>query len=356
MELVTNLTSHAVGHCVGRTLSGEVEFTCIAKATFTWGPDGRVAAVEAEPLRARDEHRGPEANPILVAPAELMPAKPKVDVLVVGNLKFPAPTERIDVTLELGTRLRKSLRVFGDRSWMPTAQSELRPSRPKPIAGIPVGWEKSFGGADPQDPSVFEARNPAGLGLRRDPRTLAGTPLPNFESPAEPIDSPAGRPTPVGFGPVAGHWMPRSKLAGTYDQRWKDQRYPLLPADFSPSFFNVAPADQQVDGYVAGEELRLLQMTPAGRERIVLPDFALPVTFVTADSLIDTTARVDTIIVDPERRRLSLLARAIHVPRPDIQSFRGVFVGVQSRGVRRALETGKQYLRMGPAVRTRASG
>ena len=145
--------------------------------------------------------------------------------------------------------------------------------------------------------------------------------------------------------------MPRSKLAGTYDQRWKAERYPLLPADFSPGFYNTAPADQVVDGYIPGEELRLAQMTPLGRERIVLPDFTLPVTFVTADSLIDTTTRVDTIVVDPARRRLFLLARVAHVATPDVLAFRGMVVGAQSRAARRALETGKQYLRFGSSAR-----
>lgn len=352
MDFVTNLTSHAVGHCIGRNASGEIEFTCIAKATYTWSPDGRVTALAAEPLRVKDEYRGPEQSPVLVASSEIMPAKPRVDVLVIGTLAFPAPTERTDVTLELGARLRKTVRVFGDRTWMPGAQSELRPSRAKPIATLPVAWEKSFGGSDPQEPGFFESRNPAGVGLRRDPRGLAGTPLPNFENPADLVESVASRPAPVGFGAVAPHWMPRSKLAGTYDQSWKDQRCPLLPADFSAAYFNTAPVDQQVDGYQPGEELRLSQMTPAGRERMVLPDLSLPVTFVTALALIDTQARVDTIIVDPSRRRLFLLARAVHVPKPDVLAFRSMVVGAQSRGVRRALETGKQYLRMRPSAPT----
>ena len=359
MDFVTNLTRHAVGHCIGRNSSGEVEFTCIAKATYGWDRDGRVTLLDAQPLRDRDEYRGPGENPVLVATSEVMPAKPAVDLLIVGALEFARPTEQVDVGLQLGTRLRKTIRVFGDRTWTASTtastQSELRPSRPGPISGLPVAWERSFGGTDPEAPGVLEARNPAGLGLRRDPRGLAGTPLPNFENPADLIVSTSSRPAPVGFGAVAAYWQPRAKLAGTYDERWKAERFPLLPADFSAAYFNCAPADQQVPHYVPGEELHLLQMTPEGHERIVLPAFEVPVTFVTREALIDTHTRVDTVIVDPARRELSLLARVVHVPKPNVLALRGMVVGVQSRGVRRALETGKEYLSTRPSARTNPS-
>ena len=98
---------------------------------------------------------------------------------------------------------------------------------------------------------------------------------------------------PIGFGPIAQHWQARVSLAGTYDEAWEKSRRPLPPADFSPAFFNVAPADQQLDGYVPGEEVRLVNMTTASQDRFRLPEFAVPVTIVSSDELSESTAEVD---------------------------------------------------------------
>ena len=43
-----------------------------------------------------------------------------------------------------------------------------------------------------------------------------------------PVGDPLKRPAPVGFGPLAPHWQPRCDFAGTYDQAWQQDRYPVL--------------------------------------------------------------------------------------------------------------------------------
>src|SRR5205823_5975392 len=119
--------------------------------------------------------------------------------------------------------------------------------RAKPFSRMPIAWERSFGGTDPDDPSVVDRRNPVGRGVRKRASALHGLPAPNFEDPRAPISNPSKRPIPVGFGPIAPQWQPRSDFAGTYDQAWKNDRYPLLPLDFDSRFLNSAPADQQLD-------------------------------------------------------------------------------------------------------------
>src|SRR4029077_9268994 len=132
----------------------------------------------AEPIREVDEYAGkPEASGLIHA-ADLSPPKPRMDVLLIGEIVFPNPIGETDVTLELGRRLRKTLRVFGDRTWRPGVAADLAPARPKPIARLPIAWEKSFGGTDPKDPTCIERRNPVGGGLRRDPGDLVGHPVP----------------------------------------------------------------------------------------------------------------------------------------------------------------------------------
>ncbi len=35
----------------------------------------------------------------------------------------------------------------------------------------------------------------------------------------------------------------RIKFAGTYDDKWKDERFPFLPQDFDEQYFLSAPVD-----------------------------------------------------------------------------------------------------------------
>ena len=48
----------------------------------------------------------------------------------------------------------------------------------------------------------------------------------------------------VGLGAVGRWWQPRLALAGTYDDSWKQTRWPGLPEDFDFGYWNCAPEDQ----------------------------------------------------------------------------------------------------------------
>jgi hypothetical protein len=361
MGLVTNVSDATAAHFVGRNGDGRLVFTCVVKAEFTWAADGRVARIAADAVRAQDlvdteTDVDPEAaakNPALAFPSELGPRKRRIDVVLVGAMAVRSPVESIDSTLAVGSRLRKTLRIFGDRAWVPGVRVDVHPTRPKPFARMPLSWARSFGGIDLADPSRAELRNPVGVGSSSDPKMLAGTRLPNFEDPLDLITSPRSHPAPAGFGPIAPHWLPRSRLAGTYDQRWNERRRPLLPEDFDPGFYNVAPADQQLDGFRAGEPVQLTNLTLSGHDRFALPDAAVPITFVTDKAIIRTRSAVDTVVIDPERTRLSLISRAEHLPEASLLTLRSVVVGEPSRGLRRAFEQGKQYIGRAPATRSR---
>jgi hypothetical protein len=354
MGLITNVTACAAAAVVGRNIDGRPSFTCVVKAEYTWGAGGTLTPVAAEPIRVKDELESdpdaPDAVPAVAYPSELGPRKRRTDVIVVGAAAFRSPVESVDATLSVGARLRKTLRITGDRLWLPSATGGLRPSRPKPFTRMPIAWGRSFGGSDPDDPGHVEMRNPVGVGLRRQPSALKGTRLPNFEDPRDLVSSPKSRPVPVGFGAVAGHWMPRSPLAGTYDKRWNERRRPLLPEDFDPAFYNAAPHDQQLDAFDQGDEVRLINLTLAAQERFVLPNASLPIIFVTEKALVNTRTMVDTIVIDPEKQRLSLISRAEYLPRVSLLELRSVVVGTPSHGLRRAIERGKRYVGRTPSA------
>ena len=344
MSAIVNLTNTEAASVVSTGVDGKWQVTVVVKGTFVWDQAGKVSNAEPQPIVAMDEFAGEPASSGLLRASELGPTKPRVDVLLCGALAFPRPIAQTDVLLVVGTRLQKGARVYGDRAWLPSTVADLAPSRPRPGTRVPVAWERSYGGGDPQDPKAIEARNPAGSGVAKDPKALHGKPAPNFEDPDKPLGAMVGKPGVIGFGPIAQHWQARLALAGTYDEKWEKSRRPLPPADFSPLFFNVAPADQQLDSYRPGEEVRLVNMTTAGQDCFRLPDLAVPVTIVTRDELSEGITAVDTVIIEPEERRFSLLGKVQTALPSGPASLGRIIVGNMPKGMRKAVEQGKKYL------------
>jgi len=343
MSQVINLTDYEVAPLVNTGIDGRWQVTAIVKATYSWDASGRCMLVEALPVLTSEEFAGPPASSGLLRASELSPSKPKVDVLLAGALAFPQPITQIDVELSVGSRLLKRARVFGDRVWLPGVAADLTPSQPRPVTRVAIAWERCYGGADPVDTKCLEPRNPVGSGVVRDPKSLHGKPAPNFEDAQSLLPVHVGRPAPVGFGPIAAHWQQRMVLAGTYNEAWENQRRPLPPSDFSPEYFNVAPTDQQLDGYRPGEDLGLLNMTTAVRDRLRLPELTVPVTFVTSDEMSEEVTTVDTVHIEPEERRLSVLARARTVLNEGPMSLSQIVVGDLTSGMRKAIEKNKAY-------------
>jgi hypothetical protein len=340
---LTNLTPFAVGELAGKDAEGFPLFVAAVKASFAWQPDGSVQAIEPIPLQEADEWMGEPATSGLLAAAEIGPPKPRVDVLLRGVLTAAAPFVELDVGMRVGARLQKVAKVFGARYWLPGVVHDMVPSKPYPTQALPFAWELCFGGSDAQDTRATEPRNPAGTGVTRRPAELQGKQAPSFEDPTSLIKSTNDRPAPRGFGPVAAHWQPRCLRAGTYDAAWQKSRAPLLPKDFDPAYFNVAPEDQQLPDYQPGEEVRLFNLSPRGVDFFYLPDFEVPVTFSSREKMSETFAEVDTIVIEPAEKRFSLVAHAAFSPRPNLLAMGQVVVGTPTAACLRALAAGKIY-------------
>jgi hypothetical protein len=345
VAVIANLTPYDAESVIGRDARGVLSFFLTVKATYVWDRDGTAKLTEPAPILTEDQLLGEGNAAVLAAGSEVGPPKPRVDVLLSGALVFPTPIDEIDVTLQVGTRIAKIVRVFGDRTWQPSLTGDLVPSRPKPVTRVPIDWRLAFGGTDPEDPSQQDPRNPAGTGVAKSPDSLIGRPAPTFEDPKRLVQSWKSRPAPQGFGPVASHWQPRVKLAGTYDERWRKDRWPLLPDDFAPAFFNVAPVDQQLPDYWPEEEVVLTYMSEAGHDRFRLPALSVPVLFAASDALTETSTAVDTLVIEPEARRFSLVARASCPLHPDHPVVDEAVIGSPTAAHRRALERGKRYTR-----------
>jgi hypothetical protein len=220
----------------------------------------------------------------------------------------------VDVHVAVGP-VKRTIRVFGDRRWS-QLMGAPRPSSPGPIEDIPLIYERAFGGQDasPEDPRDHEGepRNPVGVGLvaRRSRARIEEIPLPNIEDPAALIEDPRDRPEPAGFGFIGRGWQPRASYAGTYDAAWAARRAPRLPEDFDERFYSGAHPRLCTQRHLSGsEEVLLVHAGPGGALRFRLPG-ARPAVRVTVAEARDTLEMAfDTLILDADALRATLVWR-----------------------------------------------
>jgi hypothetical protein len=286
----------------------------VVKGTYTLAP--RVEEAEEQtPVVMADRFFGDARGTSVAEPGDVSLAKPGTDVLLLGHAYGPGgrAAAHAEVSLRLGP-IEKRVSVFGDRRWGGTVLTRI--SNPEPFEKVPLVWERAFGGTESsgEPPRVDgEERNPVGAGFRSraSGRKLEGLLLPNLEDPAHLISSPGDRPAPAGFGPIAPHWKPRPKYAGTYDAAWQKSRAPYLPDDFDPRFLMVAPEDQQVRGYLrGGESVEIAGATPSGVLRFALPSRRVDVVFRFDSGEERRTANLETVILRPDEKKVVLVWRA----------------------------------------------
>ncbi|MGH0034599.1 MAG: DUF2169 family type VI secretion system accessory protein [Myxococcota bacterium] len=306
--------------------------TPLLKATYDIGAAGELSlAEEQRPIEFAGVPWGAPGESSDRYEPEVAFAKLSTDVVLIGSAHARRPgTTQLEVLFQVGP-VTQIARVVGDRHWTKRLV-DARPSDPEPFEKVPLVWERAFGGRepDPQDPErpELEPRNPVGCGFRaRRAPIEEGAPLPNIERPDDPIRSHRSRPEPVGFGFTSPHWEPRRGFAGTYDERWERERFPLLPLDFDRRFFSAAAPGLTTPGPLRGDEpVRVVNASPEGRLEFPLPGLAPPELRLALRAGGCETLRgcLDTVIVDLEDRKLMLLWRTCTTLRDgphDVQAF-----------------------------------
>jgi hypothetical protein len=297
---LANSTRYAAAVTLAADRDGRDLWITILKATFDILDDGEAApAAEQLPVVHSPLFAGDPMRTSLLADSDIDYAKPGVDVLVQGPVKAPGgkPAREVGVALEVDGR-RKFLRVHGERVW--SGPGPL-PTEGEPFTTMPLVYERAYGGHDPVEDDAFDERNPAGCGYARGRERLIGRPAPQIEYRD---GGPGWR--PAGLGPVARQWLPRRKLAGTYDETWLKERMPLLPADFDERFFMSAPEDQQFARLPTRALIRLAGMSVEGVLALRLPLLAFGFNVQVSGREVHRRPALRTVLVLPDPRQVVL--------------------------------------------------
>jgi hypothetical protein len=320
MWMLHNRTPFAGERAWVRDKDGTEVWLTAIKGTFLIAPDGSTRpADEQVPVTLAPLYRGEPDKSSLLADTDLNHTKTATDVLLHGHAYAPdgKRATAVDVTLKVA-RVHKTLRVFGDRVWEKGVLG-LHMSAPEPFTKMPILYERAYGGADLRSENPrergWEPRNLVGVGFAMRAEDLIGKPVANVEDPAGLINTWRSHPRPAGFGPVPGHWEPRRRFGGTYDEAWRENRLPLLPDDFDVRFYQCAPEDQQVPGFLrGGEPVELVNLTPGGLLRFALPRVTLGfVTSFGGDDFVHHRPVLHTVLIEPDVPRVVMVWHT-HLP------------------------------------------
>jgi uncharacterized protein YjbI with pentapeptide repeats len=245
---VKNLTPFPFATKVTSRRKRQPEMTLVLRACYVLAPGKPLAVPEGPKLVAQgpmtaDTYRDDDAERAgeCLYPGDFGDWKPHAEVMLRGACHVPGGKSLPECPVRFSVgRWSKTLHVVGRRKWTGDERDAVM-TKPVPFAKIPVDYAHAFGGAG-------YAANPVGTGV-------GNRELPSIEHARKTIRARKDDPGPAGFGPINPAWAPRAgKVGKKYDARWKRDRFPYYADDFDWTYFNAAPADQQLEGYLRGDE------------------------------------------------------------------------------------------------------
>jgi len=277
---------------------GQKRRIVIAKATFALDLDGRSLRIAAEQVRPAPDSHG-ETGELDVA-SDFAPVKREVDVLVRGTAHAAPGVSSVVVNVEVGP-VRNALVVFGERSW----GAQGIPTRPVPFQSLALGWTHAFGG-----PNVLE--NPVGSG------SSAASGPPRIEARDGRLRMAGDRVSPAGVSPISPNWSVRERLLGTFDAAWERDRWPYMPADMDPAYYQAAVPPMRApvmpeDAHLRLEGLRadggVVDTTlPGLRPRVLLHR--------EGHAGLEVQMRLDTVTIDTDLSRVFVVWRGSYAMPP----------------------------------------
>jgi uncharacterized protein YjbI with pentapeptide repeats len=336
---IFNRTPFRFAFLAGRVQYPKHSLTLVVKGTFDLRPDDVVVPVEEQPYPTGDEpYDDDDGSGPPRYENDFAPFKPAADLLLVGNCypsDGPAPFCR--ATFRVG-RHSKTVQVIGNRRWKGLL---ARPSEPEPFSEMPIRYERAFGGEQ-------FAPNPIGVGRapEKDEDGNKVHELPNLENPDRLIRSKGDKPDPVGFGPLGRLWAHRLSKMGTYDDHWKEKRFPGFPKDFDWSHFNAAPEDQHAKYLRGDEEISLENLHPEISPYVTeLPGHRVRC-FVEKESFEEVPMNLDTAWVDMDSEQLVLVWRGVtEIANEEYEDVKNVLIASENvSDARSSLEDNRALL------------
>lgn len=263
------------------SVAGQLRLAVIVKASFGIVPGAPMQPLPPEPLVLHDTFTADDPQQSLIASSDLVPFRPRADVVVIGHAHVPhvLPAEqtlwpvRLLAARAKQRQLDKRLTVVAHSAAAIVGEGFWR---------VPLTYELAARGED----------NPAGVALPT-------------------VRDALGKPRPVGFGPIAASWPTRSRLLGDFTAR---DGLVDLAADFSWEFFQSAPPDQRLEHLHGDEWIGLEGVLPLpGRVGSQLPEVRAFARVVGDDPSLRGEAlplALDTVTIEADRRVVSLVWRA----------------------------------------------
>jgi hypothetical protein len=287
--------------------------TIVCKATFSLEPGEAKLAAAQEPLFEHDAYWDDDAKRSLSAASDLSPTKPKVDVVLVGHaFAPPGKAVRSLVARLVVESIDKSIELVADRSVGPDGTVYQGPR----FSRMPIVYERAAGGQGTWNPVGIDTKSRDKFGR---------APLPNLTQVGRGDDTMSAA-DPIGFGPVAPSWPARESKLGYHratitSGSWRKEP---LPEGFDLGFFNVAPADQQLDAISDSAGVLLENLHP--RHAVLstkLPGVRPRFTVTRRSGSTDRPAmRADTLVIDSDRSIATLTWRGHFAVEHQGESYR----------------------------------
>ncbi len=299
MWQIENHTPFGAQSAFVRDRDGAETWLVAVKASYLIKPDGSIGIGEQPDPVLSPQYLGEPGKSSLKYESDLELTKPGTDIILHGHAYAPKdkPVSKMGVLLKVGP-LNKMLEITGDRFWEQGALG-TKLSAPLPFEKMSLTYENTFGGMDDSKmrngvPYSFP-ENPIGTGFALKKKNLRNQKAPNIRYFKN------GNGKPACFAPLPVNWMPRAKYGGTYDEKWLNQKSPLLPDDFDDRYFHCAPKDQQVPGYLKGGEIvEIYRMSPFGPLKFMLPSPDLSFKTVLGRKVKEHKAKLHTVIFEPD--------------------------------------------------------
>lgn len=299
--------SGLVGGKIPWQLGSTPQLSVIAKLTLELRPGQMAVSAHQRGVTTEDIYWDGTPGASLREPSDLVPQKPKADLMVVGHAISPqGRVASLLVGLLVGEDraplVERRIQVSAERAFGADGNLAEGP----PFASLPLRYEYAASGSDGMNPVGIRPNTPDAAGRYR---------LPQLLPPGMRFPTPRAEVPPLGFGPIAPHWPSRIQELhgfpqGQFVQSWHAQPY---PQQVGFAYFNAAPREQQLPGIQANERIVLTNMVPGHPVLETRLPNVQAVAFIDPDhgSPPPMAMSLDTVWIDCDQRVCTLTWRLV---------------------------------------------